>query len=200
MPSASFCNTHNVWDEISVFAEASLARWAIDDFATQLPNDLELLGVQCPCLVLHDAGKHWQNLRTFSPHFKNYKPTTKFTFSERASAAKVSEYQVHYDDHFYISLQQIVFGHAFEKLRHHAEAKWGSRRNWPGIVQFGYHIRNASFHGNHFHFTQPIIGAPCWRGIKIAKTLDGHTVMGRSKGVIGFADIPLILYEIQCQL
>jgi hypothetical protein len=189
-----------VWAEMSVFIEASLARWFSDDFALQLPNDLEILGIQCPCLVLHDAVMIQQNLRTASKHYKNYKPTTEYNFIERPAVAGESVYQVSYDDDFYVNLQQIVFGHAFEKLRLCAEAKWGFRRNWPQIVQFGYHIRNGSFHGNRFHFTVPIIGVPAWRGITITPSIAGVSVMGRASGVLGFADIPLLLHDIQSQV
>ncbi len=189
-----------VWPEMTVFIEAALARWATDDFAIKLSDDLELFGVQCPCLVLHNAVMHQQNLRTSAKHFKNYKPITEYIFTERAASADESVYRVYYDDQFYLILQQIVFGHAFERLRQHAVAKWGPRRNWPDIVQFGYHIRNGSFHGNRFHFTMPIMGSPTWRGITITPTLEGVPVMGRANGVLGFADIPLLLHKIQRQV
>lgn len=189
--------TDTVWPEMSVFVEGILSRWWADDFAKQFSDDLEISGVQCHCLVLHDALLHLNNIRTLTAHLKGYKPSEHYKFSEKPSEATSSLYRVAYDDIFFRSLQQIVFGHAFEKLRELAVVRYGHRRTWPPIFEVGYHIRNGSFHGNRFRFTQPIAGTPRWRGLTVTPALEGTVVMGRSDGVMGLADIPLLLSELQ---
>ena len=99
-----------------------------------------------------------------------------------------------------MNLSQIIFGHAFEKLRKEAQLKWGGRKNWPNIFQVGYHIRNGCFHGNKFDFTVPILGTPSWRGLTITNLLQGNDVMGLHNGVLYFGDIPILLSELQTEL
>ena len=81
-------------------------------------------------LVLRDAVLHYQNMRTYAPHFKNIQsPLINMIFRKSRPNASEETYRVTCDDNFFRSLQQIVFGHAFEKLRPLAIAKYGHRRN-----------------------------------------------------------------------
>ncbi len=182
-----------------MFTESCIVRWTTDHRFNCLSPETEIHGIIVPCLVLKDTGKHWGAMQ-------GWKSSEKYCFEESLPAKKQPvgfpkrgervPFQVAYDDPHFVRLQQIVFGHSFEKLRLLAQAKWGSRRNWPNLVQFGYHVRNGSFHGNKFNFTAPINGNPSWRSASITMKMQGLKVMGGPDGLLGLADIPVLLHDL----
>lgn len=92
-----------------------------------------------------------------------------------------------------------MVGHAFESTKDLIQKKFGTDRKntWPEILQFFYHLRNASFHSNKFHF----IGKPFsslypakWRGVEIKIGLQGQKMAGR---FMTHADFITLLHDLK---
>lgn len=190
-----FTKSHFFWKEIMIFVETCLSRWTTDDSATSL-HDPVIKGIQVASLILCNAGRLFKSI----PVGLNYLAVAPKMIEFSIANPKTNDpqaYKIDYQDDFFVYFQQIIFGHAFERVRFEAVNKWGERRNWPDIFQFAYHIRNGCFHGNMFNITTSRMhGTPQWRSVVISMSMHGKKVMGFPDGVIGIADIPMLLYDL----
>ena len=181
----SFKPSHPLWDEMALLVEYCALRWFLGNEFTKLLGKTQIYGIRVPCVVLHEAGRLLHcGVDGKEIKFTEVIPETLQPAVLRANFHNLTSC---------IRVQQIVFGHAFEKIRVMAQKKYGPRRSWPSLLEFAYHIRNGSFHGNRFNFTKRIFGLPAWRGVVIDASLQGALVMG---SVLGFGDLPILLHEL----
>jgi hypothetical protein len=183
------------WTEASILAQAIVSRWMLNQNAqAQYINGVDLPGKVCGNVRLENGGRHLHMVQC-----GQFNEDCSFTEVAPSGGRFASPSLL--DDIFLIRLEQIVFGHAFEEAKVLARRKWGAYRNWPLLLQVGYHLRNGAFHGNSFFFKDDrIMGSPSWRSLNITLGLAGQPVFGQSHGVIGLGDVPVLLSEIRNEL
>lgn len=183
---------NTVWPEIILLLEAVVLKWSVP-IQQQLADDWKFYGNYCKCLVAENTG-HLHCLTM------GREPCI-CIFEERDQPPAPKDEQS--DNEFFRKMQQVVFGHAFERLKSDINVKWDKlqrekyRSNWPGEVDFCYHIRNGVFHGNKFKITGTIHRDTQWRGAVISEVLNGKQVMGLNNGFLGLADVIALLYDLE---
>ena len=190
MRKFTFYQSNRFWPEIILLLEAVVLKW--NSLSPQLlADEWKFYGNYCKCLETENSSHLYgllmrQNLSVLSLEERDI-PTPKTDDK--------------HDNEFFQKMQQVVFGHAFERALPQIEAKWGSakqqRGNWPGLLDFCFHIRNGVFHGNQFNITGSIYQDTLWSGARIRKKYNGEHVMGLNIGFLGLADVIALLYDLE---
>ena len=187
-----FHPSSKVWPEIILLLEAVVLKWSVP-IQKQLVGKWKFCGNYCKCLIV-------ENIDHLNCLTMGREPCIRiFEECDQPASPNVEQY----DNEFFRKMQQVIFGHAFEKLRSDIDGKWDKlkhedyRSNWPGEVDFCYHIRNGVFHGNKFKITGTIHRDTQWRGAVISEVLKGKQVMGLNDGFLGLADVIALLYDLE---
>ncbi|MDD4871299.1 MAG: hypothetical protein PHR77_12130 [Kiritimatiellae bacterium] len=187
-----FNDKRKLWPEICTLLEAIVTKRYILGYG--LVTDV-LRGRYC-CLKIIN-GSH-----IFRIISKNNQKLVDCIFEEQPIPSKPS-FSPSYDNEYFQRLQQIVFGHAFERLLPEIKEKWPSinrpywnREKAPAPIDFCFHIRNGCFHGNKFNIMSEVHGKT-WREATIDKDINGQKVMGLNDGFLGLADVIVLMYDFE---
>jgi len=98
---------------------------------------------------------------------------------------------------------QLSVGSAFERVKEEIESKYGpGPQNWPPLLQYFRHLRNACFHGNEFLIRtrrgQPGIdphNPPVWRDSTMADDATMNTKV-LFEEFWGVGDVPIFLGDV----
>lgn len=171
---------------------AVATKWSLDTRThTLMAGNVAFMGTQCKCITIENT-----------PHFygvvHGYGPMRECPLSENSNypGGKSPDISPHDNDYVH-RLQQVFFGHAFESMRPIIVARYGEAADkWPELFDFARHVRNGCFHGNIFDI-RGVTRSPSWRGLTIIESMNGHQVMGMTKGYFGVADVLALLMELQ---
>ena len=183
------------WPDISVLVQVIVGRWMLNTHTrSQLIGGAEFPGKVCSWIKLESTSRHEAMLQQ-----GQFNDTC--CFADCTPSGDRPDPRYFCDDDFVIRLQQIVFGHAFEKAKARAQQKWPKQEDWPPILDVARHLRNAAFHDNRFFFkSKEPRGAPTWRTLQITKALAGQIAFGNACGTIGLGDVPVFLAEMMREL
>lgn len=187
-----FNQSDTIWAEVTTLIEPVTARWQLDRRlqGMMVPKPV-FMGTLCKYLTL-------DNKSQLDGVLAGYRVMEECSLTETSHCPGGStDYLLPHDNPYVHRLQQVFMGHSYHKLLPDIEAKWTKDLSkWDDLLNYARHIRNGCFHGNQFHFfsnPKPVI----WRGFEISAALEGHAVMGITKGCFGVADIIALLYDLQ---
>lgn len=166
-----------------------------------IPDNTTVLGKVVDCTLIET--------QAFAADIQAGKPIMSLVYVDEnllATGTKVLR-QYPTPDSILPAVARTTLGSAYETVKGAlASSLGGSQRNWPPLLQYFRHCRNAAFHGNRFNVrpyrdTPAIDPAkpPTWRDSIMPDdaTMNTYDLIG---GFIEAGDVPILLADVSAEL